>query len=99
MESEWAIDRIRLFQLCRDPPDWRLNPLAHAVGYNLTWMKNGSDASAKPPCRVWQCSKGSRVPPKRVLDRHRRAGDDPQMRFFHPSGLDKWWLNEDSYTE
>ena len=39
MESDWAIDRMRLFQLRRDHPDRTLNQLAQAVGYSLTWVK------------------------------------------------------------
>lgn len=39
MESEWEVDRIRLFQLRRAHPDWTLKQLADAVGYCLSWVK------------------------------------------------------------
>ena len=39
MESEWAIDRMRLFQLRRDHPGWTLKQLANAVNYSLSWVK------------------------------------------------------------
>ncbi|MBN8594842.1 MAG: helix-turn-helix domain-containing protein, partial [Anaerolineae bacterium] len=39
MESEWALDRMRLYQLRRDHPDWTLAQLARAIGYSLSWVK------------------------------------------------------------
>lgn len=39
MESEWALDRMRLYQLHRDHPDWTLVQLARALGYSLSWVK------------------------------------------------------------
>ena len=39
MESEWELDRIRLYQLSREHPDWRLRQLAQAVGRCLSWVK------------------------------------------------------------
>jgi len=39
MESEWELDRIRLFQLRRAHPDWTLKQLAEAVGHCLSWVK------------------------------------------------------------
>lgn len=41
MESEWELDRIRLYQLRRDHPDWTLKRLAEAVGHCLSWVKKG----------------------------------------------------------
>lgn len=39
MESEWEVDRIRLYQLRRTHPDWALQQLAQAVGHCLSWVK------------------------------------------------------------
>jgi hypothetical protein len=39
MESEWQLDRIRLYQLRRAHPNWTLPQLAHAVGRCLSWVK------------------------------------------------------------
>ena len=39
MESEWELDRIRLYQLRREHPDWTLKRLAEAVGRCLSWVK------------------------------------------------------------
>ncbi len=39
MESEWELDRIRLYQLRREHPDWTLKKLAQAVGRCLSWVK------------------------------------------------------------
>ncbi|MBK8023423.1 MAG: hypothetical protein IPK19_18835 [Chloroflexi bacterium] len=39
MESEWAFDRIRLFQTRQDHPDWTIRQLAQAVGRSLGWAK------------------------------------------------------------
>jgi hypothetical protein len=39
MESEWQLDRFRLYQLRRQHPDWRLQRLAQAVGRCLSWVK------------------------------------------------------------
>jgi transposase len=39
MESEWALDRMRLFQLRREHPEWTLKQLAHTIGYSLSWVK------------------------------------------------------------
>lgn len=39
MDSEWELDRIRLYQLRREHPDWTLKHLAQAVGWCLSWVK------------------------------------------------------------
>lgn len=39
MESEWELDRMRLFQLRRAHPDWTLPRLAQALGRSLSWVK------------------------------------------------------------
>ena len=39
MESEWEFDRMRLFQVRRDHPDWKLPHLAQEVGRSLSWVK------------------------------------------------------------
>lgn len=39
MESEWELDRIQLYQLRRDYPDWTLKQLAEEVGRCLSWVK------------------------------------------------------------
>ena len=39
MEAEWELDRIRLFQLRRQYPDWTLAHLAHSLGRSLSWVK------------------------------------------------------------
>ena len=39
MESEWELDRIRLYQLRRAHPDWTLPRLAQAVQRSLSWVK------------------------------------------------------------
>jgi transposase InsO family protein len=39
MESEWELDRIRLYHLRREHPDWALKRLAEVVGRCLSWVK------------------------------------------------------------
>jgi transposase InsO family protein len=39
MESEWELDRIRLYQLRRAHPDWTLPRLAQALKRSLSWVK------------------------------------------------------------
>ena len=39
MESEWELDRIRLYQLRRAHPDWTLPHLAQALQRSLSWVK------------------------------------------------------------
>ena len=39
MEHEWELDRIRLYQLRCEHPDWKLKQLAQAVGRCLSWVK------------------------------------------------------------
>lgn len=39
MESEWELDRMRLYQLRREHPEWTLKHLAQAVGRCLSWVK------------------------------------------------------------
>jgi transposase InsO family protein len=39
MESEWELDRIRLFQLHRTHPDWTLPCLARVLQRSLSWVK------------------------------------------------------------
>jgi hypothetical protein len=39
MESEWELDRIRLFQLRRAHPDWSLPRLAATLKRSLSWVK------------------------------------------------------------
>ena len=39
MEREWELDRMRLFQLRRDYPDWTLPRLAQALRRSLSWVK------------------------------------------------------------
>lgn len=39
MEAEWELDRIRLFQLRRQYPDWTLAHLAHTLARSLSWVK------------------------------------------------------------
>jgi transposase len=52
MESEWELDRIRLYQLRREHPDWTLTRLAEAVGRCLSWVKKwlGRFREAGEPC-------------------------------------------------
>jgi len=39
MESEWELDRMRLFYLRRAHPDWTLPRLAQALRRSLSWVK------------------------------------------------------------
>lgn len=39
MESVWTVDRIRLYQLSRDNPEWSQRKLAEHLGYSLSWVK------------------------------------------------------------
>lgn len=39
MEAEWELDRMRLYQLRREHPEWTLVQLAQAVGRCLSWVK------------------------------------------------------------
>ena len=39
MESEWELDRIRLYQLRRAHPDWTLPRLAQELNRSLSWVK------------------------------------------------------------
>lgn len=39
MEGEWELDRMRLYQLRREHPEWTLVQLAQAVGRCLSWVK------------------------------------------------------------
>jgi len=39
MESEWELDRIRLFQVRRAHPEWTLPHLAQALQRSLSWVK------------------------------------------------------------
>jgi hypothetical protein len=39
MESEWELDRIRLYQLRRAHPDWTLPRLAQELKRSLSWVK------------------------------------------------------------
>lgn len=39
MDSEWEMDRIRLYQLRRQHPDWTQKRLADALGRCVSWVK------------------------------------------------------------
>lgn len=39
MEAVWEIERMKLFQLVRDYPDWSTSRLADAMGHSLSWVK------------------------------------------------------------
>lgn len=39
MESEWELDRVRLYQMRRQHSEWTLQQLADAVGHCLSWVK------------------------------------------------------------
>ncbi len=39
MESLWEFERMRLFELIRDHPDWSTSHLAEAIGHSLSWVK------------------------------------------------------------
>jgi hypothetical protein len=39
MESEWELDRMKLYQLRREHPQWTLKQLSQAVGRCLSWVK------------------------------------------------------------
>ena len=39
METIWVADRIRLYQLMREHPDWSISYLAQVLGYSLSWVK------------------------------------------------------------
>ena len=39
METIWVADRIRLYQLMREHPDWSISHLAQVLGYSLSWVK------------------------------------------------------------
>ena len=71
MESEWAIDRMRLFQLHRDHPDWTLNQLAHALSYSLSWVKKWLRRFRKavvPSLAMFQAqSRAPKTRPKQIV--------------------------------
>lgn len=39
MEVVWEFERMKLFQLVRDHPDWSSARLAEAIGHSLSWVK------------------------------------------------------------
>ncbi len=39
MESEWELDRMRLYQPRTAHTDWILQQLAHTIGRCLSWVK------------------------------------------------------------
>jgi transposase InsO family protein len=39
MEVLWEFERMKLFQLVRDHPDWSSARLAEAIGHSLSWVK------------------------------------------------------------
>jgi S-adenosylmethionine synthetase len=39
MESEWELDRIELYRLWQEHPDWSKPRLAEAVQRSLSWVK------------------------------------------------------------
>ena len=39
MESEWSLDRLRLYHLRHEHPEWSLSRLARELGYSLSWVK------------------------------------------------------------
>ena len=39
MESEWELDRMHLYHLRRQHPDWTLSRLAEEIGRCLSWVK------------------------------------------------------------
>ena len=39
MESEWEMERVRLYQLRRAHPDWSQSRLAEALQHSLSWVK------------------------------------------------------------
>jgi transposase InsO family protein len=67
MESEWELDRIRLYQLRREHGDWTLLRLAQAVGRSLSWVKKWLKRfreTATPSLRMFQSR--SRAPQHRT---------------------------------
>lgn len=71
MESEWALDRMRLFQLRREHPEWTLKQLAHAVGYSLSWVKKWlrrfRDAASASLAMFQAQSRAPKTRPKQVV--------------------------------
>jgi hypothetical protein len=39
MDAEWELDRIRLYQLWREHPDWSRPQLAQSLSRSLSWVK------------------------------------------------------------
>ena len=39
MESVWEIDRIQLYQLKRENPEWTQKKLADKLGRSVSWVK------------------------------------------------------------
>ena len=77
MESEWEIDRIKLFQLRREHPDWTLKFLAQKLKRSLSWVKKWLKRfreTAQPDLEMFQSR--SRAPhhrPRQVCREVREA--------------------------
>jgi transposase InsO family protein len=77
MESEWELDRIRLFQLRRTNPDWTLARLAQELRRSLSWVKkwlNRFREVSQPTLAMFQSH--SRAPhhrPRQVVEAVRDA--------------------------
>lgn len=39
METLWEFERMKLFELVRDHPDWSTSRLAEVIGHSLSWVK------------------------------------------------------------
>ena len=39
METVWEFERLKLFQIVREHPDWSSTRLAEAAGHSLSWVK------------------------------------------------------------
>jgi len=77
MESEWEIDRIKLYQLRREHPDWTLKFLAQKLKRSLSWVKKWLKRfreAAQPDLEMFQSR--SRAPhhrPRQVCREVREA--------------------------
>jgi hypothetical protein len=75
MESEWQLDRIRLYQLRRAHLNWTLPQLAHAVGRCLSWVKKWLKRfreAGQPTLAMFRSL--SRAPSHHDRCRHRHPG-------------------------
>lgn len=77
MEAIWQMDRMRLYMLRRDHPDWTLQQLADHLKYSLSWVKKWLRrfrAVAQPTLAMFEGqSRAPKRQPRQIVDRVRQA--------------------------